>query len=206
MLSRLRSSPWQYVRMRPAVAIGVNDETSMDKIGSRLRAARHRQGLSIAQLAEATNLTRGFLSQVERDLASTSLGTLVRICNALDLRVGELLDSSRTELVRAAQRPRIAYARGQVEEFLLTSGSDGRLEVYDSIFKPGAEGDGDYSLQADLSFVYVLDGSLDFQVEHKTFRLEAGDSLTYSPTKRHTWRNPSSRRATRALWAVVRQR
>ena len=46
-------------------------------IGSRIRAARQDQRLTIEQVVEATGLTNGFLSRVERNLTSPSVASLV---------------------------------------------------------------------------------------------------------------------------------
>ena len=57
-----------------------------------MRALRLDRGLSIAQVAESTGLTKGFLSQLERNLTSVSLSALARICSALGVRFGDVLD------------------------------------------------------------------------------------------------------------------
>ncbi len=56
------------------------------QLGERLRALRQERGLSIAQVAQSTGLTKGFLSQLERNLTSVSLAALARICSALGVR------------------------------------------------------------------------------------------------------------------------
>lgn len=53
------------------------------KIGNRIRALRQRQGLTQGELGERCELTKGFISQMERDLASPSIATFVDILEAL---------------------------------------------------------------------------------------------------------------------------
>jgi transcriptional regulator with XRE-family HTH domain len=45
-------------------------------IGRRLREARKRRGLSLGDLAERSGLTKGFLSQVERDLRAVNAAAI----------------------------------------------------------------------------------------------------------------------------------
>ena len=53
------------------------------RIGAQLRAARHASRKSMAEVAEQSGLTKGFLSKLERDLTSVSVASLMRLCDAL---------------------------------------------------------------------------------------------------------------------------
>ena len=54
-------------------------------IGSQLKELRLQQKLSLEQLARRVGLTRSFLSQVEKDKASPSITSLIKILGALFL-------------------------------------------------------------------------------------------------------------------------
>lgn len=58
------------------------------EIGGKIRRLRQSCGLTLEELANRTELTKGFLSQVERDLTSPSLATLADIltCLGTDLK------------------------------------------------------------------------------------------------------------------------
>ena len=55
----------------------------MIDIGNRVRQLRIKNGLTLQELASRTELTKGYLSQLERNLTSPSLATLDDICEAL---------------------------------------------------------------------------------------------------------------------------
>ncbi|MGL5094123.1 MAG: response regulator [Planctomycetia bacterium] len=57
-------------------------------IGEKIREGRKSKGLTLAQLAERTGLSVGFLSQVELGKNSASIDTLYRIARALGTDVG----------------------------------------------------------------------------------------------------------------------
>lgn len=61
-------------RIRPEVAVAV---------GRRIRALRSEAGLSVAQLGEASDVSRRMLTQIELGQANPSLGTVDRIASAL---------------------------------------------------------------------------------------------------------------------------
>jgi transcriptional regulator with XRE-family HTH domain len=69
-------------------------------IGSRIRAARQSQRLTIEQVADATGLTKGFLSRVERDLTSPSVASLVTLCQVLSISIGDLFAAPETHLTK----------------------------------------------------------------------------------------------------------
>lgn len=174
------------------------------KIGARLRQARQQRGLTISALAERTNLTKGFLSQAERDLASLSVASLVRICDVLDIGVGTLFDKPVTNYVPRERRPRINFGGEGVEEYQLTPSSESRVQVIEQLVEPGGgSGDEEYSLQGETEFVHLLKGQLEVTVGDELVTLKAGDSLTFSASDAHTWRNPSSRQTAHAIWVFA---
>ena len=83
-------------------------------VGARIRRRRRERSLTLAQVAEATGLNVGYLSQVENDKASPSLETLAALAEALDVPIAWfLLDQSvAPRVVRAAERPRRRLSTG----------------------------------------------------------------------------------------------
>ncbi|MFQ6079074.1 MAG: helix-turn-helix domain-containing protein, partial [Thermodesulfobacteriota bacterium] len=59
------------------------------KIGERIRNLRQLSSLTQEELAERAELTKGFISQVERDRTSISLDSLVQILDALDENISD---------------------------------------------------------------------------------------------------------------------
>ena len=174
------------------------------RVGARLRAARRERGLSLAAVAERSGLTKGFLSEVERDLTSPSVGSLLRLCAALDLSIGQLFDADQGPVVRAAERAPIGFGGEGVDEFQLTPAGERRLLVLQSDIAPGGgSGPEPYGLGADAEFVHVLAGTLDIDVGGTAFRLAAGDSMTFDAAAPHTWANPSRSQPARVLWVLV---
>jgi transcriptional regulator with XRE-family HTH domain len=173
------------------------------RIGERLRAARRERGLSLAAVAARSGLTKGFLSEVERDLTSPSVGSLLRLCAALDVTVGQLLDADQGPVVRAAERAPIAFGGAGVDEFQLTPAGERRLLVLQSDIAPGGgSGSEPYGLEADAEFVHVLAGTLDVDVAGTSFRLAAGDSMTFDAGAPHAWGNPSRTQPAQVLWVL----
>ena len=160
--------------------------------------------MTMAELAQATGLTSGFLSQLERDLTSVSLSSLARICAALDVRFGDVLDDAPTGAVIRREEAPAWRAIGSHEDLLLSSRDERRFHLMESRIPPGASAGEDlYTFPADVELVYVLAGSLELRVGKRLYRVDAGDTVTYSPREPHTWRNPSADAETVVLWFSV---
>jgi transcriptional regulator with XRE-family HTH domain len=174
------------------------------RVGARVRSLRRERGLTIEQLAAATGLTKGFISQLERDRTAPSLSSIARICDALGVRLSTIFEREPAPaLVRRLERPAIESAFS-TQSHLLSSRDEARFQAIESVVAPG-EGAGDEltSLPGEMEFVYVLEGSLELRVGDEVHLLEEGDALTYQLAKAHTWRNASERDLLRVLWVAV---
>jgi transcriptional regulator with XRE-family HTH domain len=174
-------------------------------LGPRLRRARETGRLSLADVASRTDLTKGFLSRVERDAASPSVQSLMRICDALGLDPADLFRRPPTTVVRASARPELAGLPGaSVVDTLLTPPSERHLTVLESVVTPGGNGgDSPYSLHSETEVCFVLEGEIDLVIEGETIRVGTGDSVTFGAGVPHTWRNTSMTTGARILWILA---
>ncbi|EKD40377.1 MAG: DNA-binding protein, partial [uncultured bacterium] len=60
-------------------------------IGTLIRRCRKERKLTLKIVAEKASISEGFLSQVENDVNSPSVDTLIRICNAIGVNAGDLI-------------------------------------------------------------------------------------------------------------------
>lgn len=172
------------------------------RIGSRLRAIRQRQHLTLEHLVSRTGLDKSYLSRLERDQTMPTVTNLVKICAALGIRPGELFDPPTANLVRRDGAQHVNFGGIGVTERLLSKGLNGELMVLRSVIEPGGNGGEElYTLDADISFVTVLRGQLEFIIEDAHYFLHEGDSLTLSSRVPHNWRNPT-REQTEVIWVT----
>lgn len=172
-------------------------------IGPRLRAARKARRMTIEALADATGLTKSFLSKLERDATSASVASLLRVCDALGLRPGTLFDTPATSLVRGDHAPPVNYGGDGVDDALLTPGSEPKVMAVRSDIEPGGNSGAEpYTMDADIEVAHVISGEIELVVGVETHLLGTGDTLTYDPREPHSWRNPSSTPA-RVLWLLT---
>ncbi|MDQ0092279.1 cupin domain-containing protein [Paeniglutamicibacter psychrophenolicus] len=184
-------------------ALPVEPSSAALAIGSRIRAARHAQRLTIDQVADSTGLTKGFLSRVERDLTSPSVASLVTLCQVLSMEVGELFTAPDTHVVRLAEAPRISLGGEGIVEQLVTARSERRLQVIRAVIAPRGEGETElYAVDCEVEVLHVLSGRFVLIFANERFDLNAGDTVTFPGREPHSWLNPTDEEAV-VTWTLV---
>ena len=93
------------------------DERRRPAVGAQVKRWRTERGLTLANVAERTGLNVGYLSQIENDKASPSLGCLASLGEALDVPIAWFFmgETPPPFVVRAADRPVSESDMGRVE-------------------------------------------------------------------------------------------
>lgn len=172
-------------------------------IGPKLRSTRLAQGLTIEQLAEATGLTKGFISRVERDETSPSVATLVTVCQVLSLPIGSLFEPPEHEVVHLKDAPIINFGGSLVDDRLLTPRDEAGVQLLRSALAPGATGGDDfYTIACEVEVLHVLRGTVTLRFPQHDVSLERGDTVTFAGRQPHTWLN-DPRSEGEVIWAIV---
>jgi len=162
-------------------------------LGSTIRQLRLEHNLTIAEVSERAGISRGMLSKIENNLASTSLETLEQLANALGVTLSKLFQNYNLplgaaqlvkkgegmEVVRRGTRAGhtyqlLAYDQGPhktFEPFLITI--EDSCEEFPAFEHTGTE------------FIYMLEGKLEYRVGKDSFILSSGDSLTFQAAIPH---------------------
>jgi transcriptional regulator with XRE-family HTH domain len=173
-------------------------------IGERLRQARERRGLSLADVAERTGLSKGFLSRVERDGVSPSLDSLVAIADAVGIAVADVFAMPPVLVTRYAERADEGLPGVGVTDVLLSPPQERRVTVLETVAAPeGSGGEEHYSLPSQFELCYVVEGRIELAVGAERYELGAGDVATFPADQPHTWRNPDRARSARLLWILA---
>ncbi|AXB56223.1 helix-turn-helix domain-containing protein [Flavobacterium fluviale] len=72
--------------------MNISEETFISNLGIHIRQLREKKGLSQQALADDCDITRNQIGRIERAEINTGIKTLIRISNALDIDLKELLD------------------------------------------------------------------------------------------------------------------
>lgn len=82
-------------------------------LGDALRRTRQRQDRTLREVSSAARVSLGYLSEVERGQKEASSELLASICQALGIRLADLLDDVRDQLAGVEPaRPAALHPRG----------------------------------------------------------------------------------------------
>lgn len=162
-------------------------------VGPRIREARHRRGLSQADVAAATGISESFIRLLERGRTDIALSRLIAVCGAVGLAPAELIRDAYSSVIQVARREeRIDAAAREtgVRLQLLFPAGESALEPAVFELEPGV------AMQKPLlhrgrEFVFVLEGEVRLEVGAATVDLARGDASDYQSSIPHRFTNLS---------------
>jgi transcriptional regulator with XRE-family HTH domain len=187
------------VEARLAQALA-SEDVGHPKVGALIRARRRQQQLTLVALGEAAQVSVGYLSQVERDHATPSLGTLAQIARALGVSIDYFVaaPATQTALTRAGERSRFSIDGSSIVYERLGSDFPGnQLSSFVMTVPPGYRSETVAHEGEEL--LYVLEGAITQRLDGAEMVMEAGDSLHFRGNRPHSWSNHTDRPA-RLLW------
>ena len=161
------------------------------QLGKRIRDLRFRRGLTVQQLAEASGLSKGFISQVENDRTSPSLATLRDLARALETSIAFLVveDDRKPHVVRERERPRFHFGGNGASVEILSAQPKRGLEMLLTDLTLGASTSGDHPYQQGEICILCVMGQVRFSTGDHSVMLESGDSCHYDGRAPHTLEN-----------------
>jgi transcriptional regulator with XRE-family HTH domain len=171
------------------------------RIGAVIRARRRQLQLTLQALADAAGISVGYVSQVERDLATPSLGTLAQIARSLDVGVDYFISTPDIEsaLSRAGERQSFSVSGSSVlYERIGTDFAGNVMSSFIITLPPGYRSE-TVSHEGE-EIIYVLEGELTVRVEPDEMVLAKGDGFHFRGNRPHAWWNVTDEPA-RLLWS-----
>lgn len=150
-------------------------------LGARIREKRKENGLSLKELAEKTDLTPGFLSQIERELAEPSITSLRKIAEALGVAVFYFLmtDVHKNPVVRKGERQTLRFPNSHLSYELLTPDLNRQMEMFMGQLEPGAATCDEPLTHPGEEVTHVLQGKMRIMIGEEEHILDAGDTIYY---------------------------
>ena len=184
-------------------------EPAMDvAVGQRIRDLRRTRAMSLEAVAARTELSIGFLSQIERGLSSPSLRVLATLADVLGVGIAGLFGAKENDaaapdaiVTRERQRAELNLWRTGISKQLLSpAGSAGRLNLFLVHMEPrGSTGDELYTHDGEEAGL-VIEGEMKLTVDAESWTLKHGDSFRFASRRPHRFSNPSGDSKAVVLW------
>lgn len=172
------------------------------EIGAKLKELRMQRNLTQEELADRCELSKGFISQVENDLASPSIATLVDMLESLGSNLQSFFaDDSKEKIVFA---PSDMFEKLDDEEkhgkitWLVPTAQKNSMEPILLELEPGGETHVMPPHEGE-EFGYVLAGRIMLCTSKREYTVKTGGSFCIHPSSTHYLRNPGKTKA-KIVW------
>lgn len=174
------------------------------QLGKKIRDLRLRRGMTVQQLAEASGLSKGFISQVENSRTSPSLATLQDLARSLETSVAYLVvEEDRTpHVVRANERPSLQVGGNTSRVEVLSAQPRRNLELIQADLPVGVVAGDKRHYHHGEELVVCVQGSVRLMCGEHVLLLEAGDSCHFDARVPHAVENSGTEPA-RVLIAMT---
>ena len=175
----------------------------MTQVGTRLRDLRKQNGLTQQELADRAELTKGFISQLEKGQVTPSLVTLLDLIECLGTTPSDFFKTTDDQKIVFGERDYFEKVDdgGNRTEWLIPSAQSNQMEPVLVTLVPHGTLPVDDPHNGE-EFGYVLSGRIVLYRQEKRLEVRAGESFYYEADKPHRIENPSGRPA-RLLWVTT---
>lgn len=164
--------------------------SNIEQIGYSIRSHRLEQGMTLQQLSEATGLSIGYLSNLERNVNSPTLVNVQKICDVFGVSIYELMERNKEEniIIRRDKREKIICE----EENMSLEDIDFGLENVSFLcmaVEPNSPSNGIKFEHKYDEVGFMLEGRLNIEVDGQCFELEEGDTILIKAHTKHCYYN-----------------
>jgi len=168
-------------------------------IGMRVKSERRARGLTLDQLAATAAVSRRMLINVEQGVTNPSVGTLLRISEALGVPLPALVAPPQPKPMRITRRGEGAVlwsgARGGRGTLVAAAPAPDVLELWDWSLAPGDRHTSEPHPAGTRELLQVQENSITVDVAGQSFALDEGDALAFPGDEPHSYSNPGSETA-----------
>lgn len=171
------------------------------EIGRKIRQLRLENGLTQEELGDRCELTKGFISQLERDLTSPSIATLVDILEALGTNLSDFFADEGDEKIVFTEDDFFVKVEDENKmkiNWIVPNAQKNEMEPILVELEPGGYSYKDMPHEGE-EFGFVIEGEIELHHGKRKIRVKKGESFYFKPNKEHFIRNRGSKIA-KLIW------
>ena len=156
-------------------------------IGNKLKELRVLKGLTQEELADRSELSKGFISQLERNLTSPSITTLMDILQCLGTSIGEFFNEAPDEQIVFGKQDYFVKEDTEYKneiKWIIPNAQKNTIEPIYLTLQAGGSTCPDTPHEGE-EFGYILQGTVSIHLGNKTYKAKKGESFYYTADKTH---------------------
>lgn len=156
-------------------------------IGQKIKELRVQKSLTQEELADRAELSKGFISQLERNLTSPSIATLVDILQCLGTNLEKFFSETTTEQVVFKKTDFFEKYDSELKnlvKWIIPNAQKNMMEPILLTLDPGGSTYPDNPHEGE-EFGYVISGSIILHIGNRTFKAKKGESFYFTSNKQH---------------------
>ena len=172
------------------------------KIGKKIRHLRIKNGLTQEELADRSELSKGFISQIERDLTSPSIATLVDILECLGTNLKEFFSEENNEKICFSSYDYFVTNNEELKNnihWIVPNSQKNKMEPIIVHLEKGGKTWKEDPPEGE-EFGYVFQGSIYLNLGSRKIRVKKGECFYFSPIVDHYIENTSNSIDAQVLW------
>lgn len=158
------------------------------EIGNKIKELRMQKGLTQEELADRCELSKGFISQLERDLTSPSIATLIDLLQVLGTTPKDFFDDDTEESQIVFHKQDFFEKEDSMLhnkiEWIIPNAQKNMMEPIKVTLEPNGSTYPDVPHEGE-EFGYVLNGTIRIHIGNKSYTAKAGESFYYTPVSNH---------------------
>lgn len=157
------------------------------KIGHKIKDLRIQKNLTQEELADRCELSKGFISQLERDLTSPSIATLIDILQCLGTDLKEFFNDSVEEQIAFREADYFEKIDDELKnkvEWIIPNAQKNMMEPIRLSLSPGGSTYPDNPHEGE-EFGYVLSGSIRLMLGKRAIKVKKGESFYFTANTTH---------------------
>ena len=156
-------------------------------IGNKLKELRVLKGLTQEELEDRSELSKGFISQLERNLTSPSITTLMDILQCLGTSIGEFFNEAPDEQIVFGKQDYFVKVDTEYKneiKWIIPNAQKNTMEPIYLTLEAGGSTCPDTPHEGE-EFGYILQGTVSIHLGNKTYKAKKGESFYYTADKTH---------------------
>lgn len=157
------------------------------QIGEKIKDLRIQKNLTQEELADRCELSKGFISQLERDLTSPSIATLIDILQCLGTDLKDFFDDSEDDQIAFKEVDYFEKIDEELKnkiEWIIPNAQKNMMEPIRLTLSPGGSTYPDNPHEGE-EFGYVLSGSIQLILGKREIKVNKGESFYFTANTTH---------------------